>query len=411
MHRKFIPAYLLTLVNVLGFSILMPVLPFVVVDHYHAPKYVYGLLLSFYSIFQFFGASYLGRLSDSIGRKPVLLISQAGTLLCWVIFGVAYFLPVDYMVGGFAISLLVIALARILDGLTGGNTSVAQAYVSDITTKEEKKYIFGYIGGIVGLGMIAGPAIGGVSASTSFGYLGTVCCTALLSLITLLAIFWNLEESLPPEKRKANEGQSFLSSLLLLQRMRQLQKAKQLRKVFALRALFNITMATYISTIALFIIDLFGFDEQQLGMFMLVVGVFISLNQALVSKWFIGKVGVYRTLQLGMIFSIIGFISITLTDQLWLYIALYYILNLGIALCAPTLNALLAQQSDPKEAGEVMGIAESIGSLSNAIFPIIGAAAYGFLGADLYLWVAVLPLCGLILSYGAHEAYAESEAS
>ena len=117
MHRKFIPAYLLTLVNVLGFSILMPVLPFVVVDHYGAPKYVYGLLLSAYSFFQFLGAPYLGRLSDSVGRKPVLLISQAGTLLCWVIFGLSYFVP-DYKVGIFALPLFVIALARILDGIT-----------------------------------------------------------------------------------------------------------------------------------------------------------------------------------------------------------------------------------------------------------------------------------------------------
>ena len=102
MHRKFIPAYLLTLVNVLGFSILMPVLPFVVVDHYGAPKYVYGLLLSAYSFFQFLGAPYLGKLSDSVGRKPVLLISQAGTLLCWVIFGLSYFVP-DYKIGIFAL--------------------------------------------------------------------------------------------------------------------------------------------------------------------------------------------------------------------------------------------------------------------------------------------------------------------
>ena len=406
MHRKFIPAYLLTLVNVLGFSILMPVLPFVVVDHYGAPKYVYGLLLSAYSFFQFLGAPYLGRLSDSVGRKPVLLISQAGTLLCWIIFGLSYFVP-DYKIGIFALPLFVIALARVLDGLTGGNTSVAQAYVSDITTREEKNYIFGYIGGIVGLGMTVGPAIGGISASTSWGYLGTVMCNALLSLCTLLVIFFWLEESLPEEKRKPRQSQSLLSSFALIRRIKELESPNLIRRIFVLRALFNITMATYVSTIALFIIDLFHFDEQKLGMFMLVVGVFIAFNQAFVSKWSIGKIGTYRTLQLGMLLSIFGFIGITLTDNLWIYISLYYVLNLGIALCAPTLSALLAKHAAPKEAGEVMGIAESIGSLSNAIFPLVGAAIYGVIGSQLYWGVAFLPFLGLVLSYGADDEYQE----
>ena len=406
MHRKFIPAYLLTLVNVLGFSILMPVLPFVVVDHYGAPKYVYGLLLSAYSFFQFLGAPYLGRLSDSVGRKPVLLISQAGTLLCWVIFGLSYFVP-DYKIGIFALPLFVIALARILGGITGGNTSVAQAYVSDITTQEEKNYIFGYIGGIVGLGMIVGPAIGGISASTSWGYLGTVVCNAILSFVTLLTIYFWLEESLPLEKRKPRTSQSILSSFALIRRIKELESPVRIRKIFALRALFNITMATYVSTIALFIIDLFHFDEKKLGMFMLVVGLFISFNQAFVSKWWIGKVGTYRTLQWGMLLSVFGFVGITLTDNLWFYIALYYVLNLGIALCAPTLSALLAKHASPKEAGEVMGIAESIGSLSNVIFPLVGAAIYGVIGSQLYWGVAFLPLFGLFISYGADEAYTE----
>lgn len=408
MHRKFIPAYLLTLVNVLGFSILMPVLPFVVVDTYGAPKYVYGLLLSAYSFFQFLGAPYLGRLSDSVGRKPVLLISQAGTLLCWVIFGLSYFVP-DYKIGIFALPLFVIALARILDGITGGNASVAQAYVSDVTTQEEKNYIFGYIGGIVGLGMIVGPAIGGISASTSWGYLGTVLCNALLSFATLLTIYFWLEESLPLEKRKPRISQSILSSFDLVRRIRELESPARIRKIFVLRALFNITMATYVSTIALFIIDLFHFNEKKLGMFMLVVGLFISFNQAFVSKWWIGKVGTYRTLQWGMLLSVFGFVGITLTENLWIYIALYYVLNLGIALCAPTLSALLAKHASPKEAGEVMGIAESIGSLSNVIFPLVGAAIYGEIGSQLYWGVAILPVLGLCISYGAHGSYAEDE--
>ena len=108
-----------------------------------------------------------------------------------------------------------------------------------------------------------------------------------------------------------------------------------------------------------------------------------------------------------MLLSVFGFIGITLTDNLWVYIALYYILNLGIALCAPTLSALLAKHSSPKEAGEVMGIAESIGSLSNVIFPLVGAAIYGMIGAQLYWGVALLPIVGLCISYERKGTYIE----
>ena len=92
MHKRLLPAYLLVLVNILGFSLMLPVLPFIVED-YGAPKFVYGFLLSSYSFFQFLAAPYLGKLSDFKGRKPVLLISQIGTFLCWVVYVIAYFTP------------------------------------------------------------------------------------------------------------------------------------------------------------------------------------------------------------------------------------------------------------------------------------------------------------------------------
>src|SRR5690606_14041527 len=172
MNKKLLPAYLLTFVNVLGFTILMPVLPFVVKE-FHAPEAVYGLLITFYSAFQFLGAPYLGALSDSVGRKPVLLISQAGTLISWFVFLIALAMP-DIPFLGMALPLWIIGLSRILDGVTGGNTSVTNAYVADITTREQKSYIFGYLGGIAGLGMIIGPGIGGLAAGGSIGYSGTV---------------------------------------------------------------------------------------------------------------------------------------------------------------------------------------------------------------------------------------------
>ena len=408
MNKRLLPAYLLTFVNVLGMSILMPVLPFVV-ESYDAPKWIYGLLLTLYSVFQFFGAPYLGRLSDSNGRKPILLISQAGTLLSWFIFLLALYLPETPFLG-FALPLWIIGLSRILDGITGGNTSVANAYVSDITTREEKSYIFGYLGGIGGLGLIIGPGLGGFSASSSWGYVGTIITAIGISSLTLLTIFWLLKESLPKENRRAVQKQSIWLSFRILKRIRITQPSHFIKVLFVLKFFFSTTMAFYISTIPLFMIDLFAFDEGQLGTFMLAVGGFMIFNQAVMSKQFIKRLGEYNTLLLGLALVVMGLVCITLTNNLWIYLAFYYVMNLGLSLCFPTFNALISIHANPQKQGEIMGISESINSLAMALFPVIGATMYSIFSFNLYYFVSALPFIALIIAFSQKKRIAASEA-
>lgn len=374
----------------------MPVLPFIV-ESYDAPKWIYGLLLTLYSIFQFFGAPYLGRLSDSNGRKPILLISQAGTLLSWFIFLLALYLP-DTPFLGFALPLWIIGLSRILDGITGGNTSVANAYVSDITTREEKSYIFGYLGGIGGLGLIIGPGLGGISASSNWGYVGTIITAIGISSLTLLTIFWLVKESLPTENRRLREKQSIWLSFRILKRIKITQPSHFIKVLFLLKFFFSTTMAFYISTIPLFMIDLFSFDEGQLGGFMLAVGGFMVFNQAVMSKLFIKRLGEFRTLLLGLALVVIGLICITLTSNLWIYLAFYYFMNLGLSLSFPTFNALISIHANPQKQGEIMGISESINSLAMALFPVIGATLYSIFAYKLYYFVSALPFIALVIA-------------
>ena len=396
MNKKLAPAFLLTFVNVLGFSILMPVLPFIV-DSYGAPKWVFGLMLTFYSASQFIGSPWLGAKSDQQGRKPILMISQAGTLLSWVVFLGALFIP-NVSLYGLAIPLLIIGLARILDGITGGNASVANAYVADITTPDQKAYIFGYLGGIAGIGMIVGPAIGGVAAATSWGYKGTILTAILISTITLITIKVWLKESLPLKNRRQKERQSISKSFFILRRIREVQPKPVIKTLFIIKFFFSVMMAFYISSISLFLIDLFTFDEQELGFFMLFVGIFLAFNQAFLSKRFIKAFGQYKTLLIGLLLSTIGLVCLTLTDVLYLFIAFYYIMNLGLSLCFPTFNGLIAQHANPQRQGEIMGISESINSLALALFPVLGAGLYGLIGYNLYYFMALLPLTGLVIA-------------
>ena len=162
-------------------------------------------------------------------------------------------------------------------------------------------------------------------------------------------------------------------------------------------------MASYVGTIVLFVLDLFEFDQAQLGLFMFVVGFFLAFNQAYVSKRFIKHFGEVITLKLGLLTCAAGFIAITLSKNLWVYVVFYYILNLGISLSIPTFNALIAQNAEPQTSGEVMGINNSIISLANALLPVLAATAYGILQERFYHILAILPLIGLVLSFGIQK--------
>lgn len=384
----------------MGFSVLMPILPFIV-ESYHAPKWMFGILLTLYSAFQFIGAPFLGSLSDSMGRKKILLLSQGGTLLSWIIFAIALGLP-DFPVWGMAFPLIIIAISRALDGITGGNVSVTNAYISDVTTREEKGEIFGYLGGIAGMGMIVGPGIGGIAAGTSLGFLGTIIVSIIISTLTLIAIFVWLKESHPPEKRVKREKQSIWMILYIPGRIERVNPSRVIRTLFTVKFIFSSMMAFYIGTMALFVKDLFNFTAQELGGFLFIAGAFLAFNQVFLSKIFVRKIGAFPTLLTGLALAVIGLIALTVSDNFVIFVAFYYVLNLGLSLCFPTFNALISMHANPLKQGEIMGISEAINSFAMAIFPAVSAYLYSQVGFNLYFFISLLPALGFtiaIISY------------
>ena len=148
----------------------------------------------------------------------------------------------------------------------------------------------------------------------------------------------------------------------------------------------------------MFLIDLFDFNEKELGMFMFVVGIFLSFNQAFVSKRVIAKIGEFNTLKIGLACSFIGLLCITFTDNLYLFIAFYYIMNLGLSLSFPTFNSLISIHADPSKQGEIMGISESLNSLAMALFPVVAAATYGLIQFNLYYLISAMPLLAFVIA-------------
>ena len=352
MIKKFFPIILLTFVNVIGFSILIPVLPQII--RLYVPEHLigvsYGILLSSYSLFQFIGAPILGSLSDKYGRRPILFLSQLGTTLSWVIFAFAYFTPnLNFL--GIGLPLYVITLSRITDGITGGNISVANAWISDMTTKEDKTKAFGLIGAMFGIGFLVGPALGGLTTSFGIGYLGTIFTAFIISLFTLLQIYFYLPESLPKEKRSNGKDKfNFLYELNILNKFKQFKNNKIITDLLFLRLFIAITFAAFTTIIILYMEHVFGLSPQKLGLTLSVVGLFSILNYALVTPKISKLIGNMNALYLALFlisFSLV-IIPFTPNNLFWgsinigyiIFIFETYITNLGIGLSLVTFKSL-----------------------------------------------------------------------
>jgi MFS family permease len=199
------PILLVNFVGTLGFSIVLPFLVFLV-TRWGGNALIYGIMGATYSSFQLLGAPILGRWSDTYGRRKILLLSQLGTLLSWFIFVVAFALPTEPLasvgssvLGQFAVTLplLVMFVARACDGLTGGNVSVATAYLADITDESSRTANFGKLAVSGNLGFILGPAIGGLLSGTASGELLPVLAALTISFVATLIIAFKLPESKP----------------------------------------------------------------------------------------------------------------------------------------------------------------------------------------------------------------------
>jgi MFS family permease len=200
-----VPLLWVTFIATLGFSLVLPFLVFLVLD-FGGNAVIYGLVGATYSATQLIGAPVLGRWSDRVGRRRILLLSQAGTLLAWLLFLVALLLPITPLaevelawIGRFTLTapLLLLVGARALDGLTGGNVAVANAYVADVTTERTRSASFGKMAVAQNLGFVAGPALAGLLGATALGTMLPVLAAVAISTVALGLIAWRLPESRP----------------------------------------------------------------------------------------------------------------------------------------------------------------------------------------------------------------------
>jgi MFS family permease len=322
-------------------------------------------------------------------------VSQAGTLISWVIFGLSYFLP-DKTILFTSLPILVIGFSRIVDGITGGNISVANAYLADITEPKERTKTYGISGAIFGLAFIIGPVVGGFAASSSISYLGTAILAFFISLVTLLLIIFNVPESLKEFDKELEI--KLLKEINIFKKIESL-KSRKLSNLFLRRIFFTVSFSSYTTLLTLYVQNRYGLEVTQVGFVFLVIGLFLFINQGFFSKRFAEKFGEEKTYLIGQVLYFIGLIILLFASNIYVFFIISYVINLGVSLSIPTFKTIITSAVDGKKQGLINGIDESLFSISSAFAPILAGMLYTFVSYKITLIIALILASQFLVAY------------
>jgi DHA1 family tetracycline resistance protein-like MFS transporter len=422
--NKQIPLYPLLLINfigTLGFSIVLPFLVFLVID-FGGNAIIYGILAAVYPAFQLIGAPILGRWSDIYGRKKVLLVSNGGTLIGWIFFLFALFLPVENLFsidsslfGTFAITLplLVLFFARAIDGITGGNISVANAYLADISTDENRSKNFGKMAVSSNLGFIVGPALAGILGATIYQEILPVLAALFLSLLTLIVIGFALKESKPqlvvvteqiPEKesiskvfaQESKECYEVPNPKKL--RYKDVFKLKHISFLLVLYFFIFLGFNIFYTSFPIHTVNNLKWSVTELGIFYAVLSGIMVLVQGPVLRKALKKFSEEKLVIIGSIILGTNFILFVSNNNIFIYGAAV-LFAVGNGLMWPSFLSILSKTAGNAYQGFIQGVASSFGSLASIVGLIIGGLLYNLIGGFTFLISAGIIFVVFIMSF------------
>ena len=382
LFKALLPIFLVVVVDVLAMTIILPLLPFYA-EHLGASPTVVGLLVSAFAICQLVGGPLLGRLSDRTGRKPLLLVSQVGTLTGFIILA-------------YANSLALIFLSRIIDGLTAGNISLAQAYIVDVTKPEERTKSFAVIGIAFGIGFLLGPALSGFLSQ--FGYRYPIFAAMALSLASILTTWFLLPSTKTHMEDDSSRRLGILDWSAYAEYFRRPDLAPLLWQFFA----FIMAFSTFMSGFALFAERRFtwnghAFGPKEVGYVYAYVGLIgIFLQGGLIPR-LVRWLGDEKLVRVGFLISGLGSVALAFTYNIPALLAASVLISFS-GVIRPALTTLITVKAGRSEQGSVLGLNQSLQSVASIIAPLIsGALIEHRLLATWALMAAAFSAIGLFL--------------
>ena len=413
------PLLLVNFIGTLGFSIVLPFLVFLVMK-FGGNAVVYSLLAATYPAFQLIGAPILGRWSDIYGRKKVLLLSNAGTAIGWILFLVALVVPFEETFSINLISfgtivvvvpLLFIFFARAIDGITGGNISVANAYLSDISSDENRSKNFGKMAISSNLGFILGPALAGILAGTVYGAILPVLAALLLSLVTLFVIGFLLRESriksnpivIPEEgtirKVFAQECKDcYEPASPIKPKFRDVFKIKHISFLLVLYFLIFLGFNIYYASFPAHAASELKWSVTQLGIFYAVLSGIMVFIQGPVLRKALKKFSEEKLVILGSIILGTNFVLFFSNNIISISSAVV-LFALGNGLMWPSFMSILSKRAGTVLQGAVQGVAGSVGGVASIIGLIGGGVLYNLIGGATFLISAAVIFSVFVMSF------------
>jgi DHA1 family tetracycline resistance protein-like MFS transporter len=344
-------------IDLLGFGIIIPLLPFYA-ETFGASAFTVGLLATSFSLMQFIFAPIWGRLSDRVGRRPIILLGLLGSCLSYLGFGMAG-------------TLTALFAARILAGIAGANIPTAQAVVADLTTPENRAKGMGIIGAAFGLGFIFGPAIGGFLSR--YGYSVPAFFASGLSLANFAAAWFLLPETLKPEHR-AVERMGRIDAL------RAALARPHLPLLLVIGFLIVAAFSAFESTFALFSERAYGFGASTIGYVFAFVGIVLVIVQGFLVGKVVKRIGEHHIVPASLSLVAIGLLMIPATRSVAALLVANGVMAVGMGFNNPALMSLISRYSAAEDQGGVLGLTQSLNSLARIIGPLWGGFAFDHLG-------------------------------
>lgn len=363
--------FITILIDLIGFGLVIPILPFYVESpQFSASPRMVGFLFASYSLMQFIFTPVLGRLSDKYGRRRVLLLSIIGTGIGFYICGAAT--NIATWSAGLLTPLVVLFAGRIIDGITGGNISTAQAYIADITTQEERSKAMGMVGAAFGLGFIFGPALGGILSR--YGVETPFYVAAAMAFINAILVYFNLPETITPERAAefARRKQTSSGSV----RTQMTRSPVVLISILYFLIITAFSMMT--SSLALYTMYRFDFNAQDNGYLFAFIGVLAVIVQVAIIRRGLKSFGEMPFILIGVVMLLIGLIALPFSRPefggLTSLMIAGGLVSIGNQLATPLLTGLASKAVSPDVQGGVLGVLQSVGSLARFVGPLLQAA-------------------------------------